>query len=817
MSRTLMRLLLLVSLMLVSSAWNALAAAGSEAPSRLLDRGRALLEAGELDGARQLFADVVSTRRAELRPEELVKTLVALATIEQQVGRERQALDWWIRALVPADTVARAEGSENPDLGIFVRVQIAALLRGTGDLAGSEAMGWESVQESVASGRLESAPVGVLTVLRVAALESVQGVRERTVELDELLSGFEGYRLHALPRPLPLALMAHDVGRQYAEAGLFEEATSSFATAMRTYEALGAPDLASRASVDLARSAMEEGRLQLADDVLARGATLDPMAARNAGSGAVAAELELLRGGLDGSSEAFAGLAEQTSDASLRALYLGRAARLAGVRRPETAVPLHREAIRLLSQANAPGEALVERTLLASQHARLRQWSAVADLLAQIDASLEGEEAPTLPSDVTARLEVTRASLQAHRDEYLLARAALAAAGTALFRRADTDGVAAIAVQYVELALDEGDAEAVDAALANAREVEESLGLRVEGWRALAAVGRVASSRGDSDMAYTAFAEAADRVEWLAWSREVPREAALMGDPADRLYRPWLETLLEEGRHEEAFVVLQRMRGFLAGPVVRPDASLAAQVTALRETLREISTRATEQDKDTLRAPLLDELARLRGQISMAPGCDADAVRAALPDRWGVLDGFQGSAGRWLFLVDRTGMEVASVPPGQSLSRKAPLSKRLKRLAGVAHTGLEEATAPVGRRVTTACDVPEPWAKLSGQVLSGSDLPRPASDLVSQALGSGSNARPPLDGAVVLVAAPPAPSTLAQLRDRGAAAVVQVVDVEASVLADRLAAGKTLDAALSALRGRKASPAAVWGPLPGGQ
>ena len=75
-----------------------------------------MLEAGELDGARQLFADVVATRRAELRPEELVSTLAALATIEQEVGRERQALDWWVRALVPADTVVIAEGlAANPD------------------------------------------------------------------------------------------------------------------------------------------------------------------------------------------------------------------------------------------------------------------------------------------------------------------------------------------------------------------------------------------------------------------------------------------------------------------------------------------------------------------------------------------------------------------------------------------------------------------------------------------------------------------------------------------------------------------------------
>ena len=372
-------------------------------------------------------------------------------------------------------------------------------------------------------------------------------------------------------------------------------------------------------------------------------------------------------------------------------------------------------------------------------------------------------------------------------------------------------------MQYVELALDEGDAGGVDAALVNAREVEESLGLRVEGWRALAAAGRVASARGAEDVAHTAFSEAAARVEWLAWSREVPREAALLGGPADRLYRPWLETLLEAGRHEEAFVVLQRMRGFLAGLAVLPDASLVGQVHALRETLREISTRATEQDKDTLRAPLLDELARLREQMLTSSGCGADAVRAALPDRWGVLDGFQGTAGRWFFLVDRAGMEVASVPSGQSLSRKAPLSKRLKRLVGVVHTGLEEASAPVGRRVTTACDVSEPWAAVSGRVLLGSELPRPGSDPVERALGSGSHARPPLDGAVVLVAALPAPSTLVQLRERGAAAVVQVTDVEASVLADRLAAGKPLDAALSALRGRKASPATVWAPLPGDQ
>ncbi|MCO4773572.1 MAG: hypothetical protein KDA24_26300 [Deltaproteobacteria bacterium] len=791
--------------------------ASQDAAQRLLDQGREKLAEDDSAAAHDAFSAAVDALRGSSRLELLVGALAALATIDEDAGRARQALDWWLQALIPADVLARAKGSENPDLGIFVRVRVATLLREGGDLAGSEAMGWDCVSQSVALGRLETAPAGLLTVLRIAAAEGANGVRERVVELDELLAGFDGYRLHSLPRPLPLPYMVHDTARQYAEAGLFGEATPAFATAVRTYAALDAPDLAARAAVDLARSAMEDGALDLADDSLARAAALDPAASREAGKDAVAAEVLLRRGGVRAAGLAFETLARETVDPARKALYLGRAARLLGIDDPGRALDLHPQAIALLERGGARGEALVEETLLAFQYGRAGQWRQVSEALGRIDKVLGEEGGPTLPSEVRARLAVTRAGWHLSREEFSLARDALAGAGSALFRRADTDGVAAVAVHYVDVALAEGSPEAVDAALANARQVEESLGLRVDGWRAMAAAGRVARSRGEGDQAFAAFAEAATRVEWLAWTRDVPREAATLGEPGSRLYGPWVDALLEAGRQNEAFEVLQRWRAWSQGAEAgRKSSPERAAIVALRESLAAISTRATEEDPTLLREPLLQRLASLAPSVQPRGDCNADAVRAGLTPRTGLIDGAVTATASWLFLVDSDGLEVRRVPDA-GLPKRDPLHRRVKRLRGIATT-TAVAWTPTGRplrQVGAACDLALSWAPPSAAVVGLAGLLHDTGDVVSRVLGGGHTASEGLEGAVVVAARPLALAQVRALAARGASAVVVSERVDPAALAAALGKGQSLDKALASVVPPRSDAPQVWGPLNG--
>lgn len=821
MSRTLISLLLsvfLASLAVPTIAHSVGDPTQGTGALQLLDEARRKLADGDASEARAALLESIPGLRAAGRLEELMGALAALAQIDGEAGKRRQALDWWLQALFPADTLARAEGSENTNLGVFVRVQVAGLLRGMGDLEGSERMGWDIVAEAVASSRLDVAPVGILIVLRAAAVEGDAGVRERVVELDELLADFDGYRLHSLPRPLPLAFMSHDVARQYAEAELYDEAQSAFAATARSYLALDAADLAARATVDLARAAMERGQLHVAESALERATKLDPSTAKEAGALAVGAELLLRRGRVEAAGRRFLELARSSVDPGLTSLYLVRATRLLGVDHHRETIELHREAAGLFAEAGAAGAASIEDVHRAFQLAWDRQWRAVGEVLGRVGAAQAAEGAPTLPSDVTARLAVTRAQWHASRGEFPLARAALADAGRALFRRADTDGVSAVTALYADLALADGDAAAVQAALANARDVEESLGLRVDGWRALAALARISASGGDTEAAHAAFAEAAQRVEWLAHARRVPREAAVLGGPAGGIYAPWLAVLLGAGRHDEAFEVLQRWRGWQRARRTTASggtASLQAQVAALRETLQAISTRATEEDHDELRAPLLAEMARLMEQMPTQLGCDADSVRTALPKGAGLIDGVTLPSGDWIFLVDEAGLEVRPLPASGQLARRDPLRKRAQRMGAVVHTGLVGwARAGVPQReVESACDVGGPWTALANSAVALSDLDPVQGDVIDASMGASVPLAPLAPGVIVVVPALAAPDLVQELQSRGAGAVVSA-DLSPERLTELLAAGKTLDRALSTLRPPRSPAPVVWGPLP---
>ncbi len=790
---------------------------GLELPvADLVEQASRKLAEGDPAGARADLVAAIERLTGAGRTGELVGALASLATLDAEGGRPRQALDSWLRALPSADALAHGESSENPDIGVFVRVQIAELLLSAGDAAGSEAMGWAAVGEAVDLDRPEAAPVGVLAVLRVAAVEGDLGVRERAVELDELLAPLEGYRLHPLPRPLPLGFMAHDVARQYAEAGLFAKAEPAFATAARTYAALGADDLAARATVDLARAAMERGRLDEAAAALTLAGELDPAVSVDAGAPAVEAEL-LLRGGRPAEAgERFLALAEATDAAERRVLYLGRAARLLALGDPVVGAELHRRTADGLEALGALPEATAERTLRAAQLARAGQWRTVGEVLGRIDGALGTEGAPPLPAEVAARLALARADWHQSRGEASLVRAALEEAGGALFRQGRTDGVAAVAARYVDLALHDGDLDAADLAVENTRQIEESLGLRVDGWRALAAEARVAAARGDLDAASAAYREAAARVEWLAFAREVPREPPVVGDPAEGLYAPWMQLLLASARHGEAFEVLQRWRRWDGGgPVADGDTlALQEQVRALRDTLRTVSTRATREDPAALRAPLLDELARLRDVMPAAPVCTADQVRARL-DGGGLLDGVVLPGGRWAFLVTPGGLEVSGLPASGELPRKAPLRRGAASVSRLAQAGLPGWGRPgaIERRVEGACAVLDTWTEPLGSAMAMSAVPPRVPAPLDAALGAAVEPAPLPAGAVVVSPAPVHARQVAALRARGAGAVV-VADLDAARLTDLLRAGKGLDPAVRALSARRGPPPEIWGPLP---
>lgn len=763
-------------------------------PAFLVQEGQALLAEGDATSARGRFVDAVPGLRASGQTELLVGALAALATIDDEAGQTRSALDWWLQALPPADVLARAEGSANAQLGVFVRTRLAALLLESGDGPGSEQMGWDAVAEAVALARLELTAVGIHAVLRVAAPDGAAAIKERVVELDELLAGFDGYRLHSLPRPLPLAFMVEEVGREFAEAGAYDEAEEAFATATATYQALDAADLAARATVDLARASMERGRLRLAEDLLVQG---EASLSRDA----VAAELALRQGRPDEAARRFLALRDRAEGPEQAAVFLGRAARLVGLEDPARSASLHAEAAKSLRAAGRAADALVEDIHQAFQLGRAGAEGPQGDLLDRIAAARAADEPPLLPGEVEARLAVTLAARYERQGSTGLARDALATAGSALFKGGDTDGVAAVAAKYVDLALIDDDLPAADEALRNVAAVEESLGLRIDGWRRLAAEGRLRVAKGEAS-AVQSYAEAARRVAVFGRGAEPLREAPLFGTPASQIYAPWVQLQFEEGRLEDGWAALRQWRTW-----DRVTTDVDGQITRVREALREISTRATKEDPTVLREPLLAELGRLGEQVDEAPTCDMSTIRNSLGGATGLVDGVVLGGTRWTVLLDRRGFEVIPLAATAQPGRKHAITERQAGYRAVLRVGEGSYGGKAPQRFVVDPCRWGGWTPPSGEVVRVSEVPRPAGDPVMRVFADAKVPAPGLDGALVVAEEPLGERQIQELQRRGAGGVVVGAGLDADAL--KAALGKGLDKAVSAALPRKGT-AQIW-------
>ena len=105
MSRTLI-CLLSAAFLAVSSGLTIARAAGDPGIATpamdLLDRAHRKLAEGDSPGARADLMAAVEQLTGTGQLEQIVGALVTLASLEQDEGRSRQAMNWWLRALPPA-------------------------------------------------------------------------------------------------------------------------------------------------------------------------------------------------------------------------------------------------------------------------------------------------------------------------------------------------------------------------------------------------------------------------------------------------------------------------------------------------------------------------------------------------------------------------------------------------------------------------------------------------------------------------------------------------------------------------------------------
>ncbi len=826
---------LLCCLFLASVLWAGFAAAGSVAEGiTALSTGRVALEQGDVDTALKSFEQAASALAGSGQQADRMAALAGVAQLRAAGGDLRGALLAWTEALPLADALAAGGDPDSAELGVFVRLQLVELLR-VDDPDASERLAWDAVQEAVQTEALEAVAAPVSAVLAAAGDEA--GVRERLVELDELLVPLERYRLHPLPRPQPLGALVHDVARGYAEAGLTAEARRRFGLSVRVWLALGAEDLAARALVDLGRAAMENAELRLASDALNAAAALSGEDARLAGLAEVSAWLRSRSGDPEGALRVWTRLADaEPRGTPRRASLIAHAARES---RGARAIELHEEAAAAFRRADSPILALIELIAAADRAARSPVGtSALRRLLDATASSLSGEEPVVIPQSTIAARELAVAELALREGRFAEARIALAEAGGIFFRLGDTDAVAHTVSRFVQVAIAEGALDAAAAAADNAVALEADLGLAVDGWRAFASQARLHQANGQTEAAAGAWGAAASRVERLASLGQLTETEGVPG-PQETVYAPWVELLLAARRVPEAFAVAQRASSLARGLVLDGRlpgsalpggfAQLRAEAAPVRERLASVSTQAGAADPAEQRKILGEQLIELYGRWSesvrlqrehtprnarreVVSTCDVTQLQGRLPEGAVLYDEHRFAGGTLGFVVHANGVSV--LRPTDPASH--PARKLLQRARHVVISGAAQVPARVAPgvpvvRALVSCDLLDaslPAGDTPVRVAS----PRPpvelAEDVVIRALaGARSGVVAPVEGlAVQFDGGEPTRVVLDRL---GESAVVWVYPADEEALSQLLPTVDTLDELRRRLRRAKVS-ASVW-------
>ncbi len=839
--------LLLCCLFLASVLWAGSAGAGAAAEGltalssgraalglTALSSGRAALERGDAETALKLFEDAAAALVGTGQPAERMAALAGVGQLRAAAGDVRGSLLAWSEALPLADALAAGDDPEHVELGVVIRLQLVELLRAEDPVA-SEQFAWDAVRAAVDTGVLTATAGPVSAVLDASTDEA--GVRERLLELDELLAPLDGYRLHQLPRPQPLGWLAHDVARQYAEAGLLAEALHRFGLSVRVWLALGAEDLAARALVDLGRAAMDTDKLELAADALAAGTGLSPEDARLASLLEVEAWLRGRSGDPGGASRLWTALLEAEPVGTRR-----RASVLAEVARVSTgqrAIELHEQAAAAFRRAELSSLARIELISAAEVAARPGGATSVLRRLLDASAASGADDSPAMvPQRAQARWELARSELELREGQPQEARLALAAAGAIYFRVGNTDAVAYSVSQFVDAAIAEGDFEGAAEAGTNAVGIEGDLGLALDGWRAFASQARLHRAKGLTDQADRACAAAAERVERLASLGELEETDGVPG-PVEAVYAPWVDLLLADQQVQKAFAVAQRAASSSRGLVLdgrRPGSALPggfgqlrSEVGPLRDQLAAVSTRPGVDEPVDRRKPLLAQLGQLHARWDetvrlqrermprnarreLVSGCEVAEIVGRLPPGAVLYDEHRFDRGVIGFVVDEDG--VAVLRPADPKSH--PARKRLQRAREVIVSGATDvparlsATVPVTHALLS-CDLLEALPPTGDAVLRVAEPIEPrefAADVASRAFtGARAGRVPAVHGIAVHVDR--GEPTRVSLDRFGEAGVVWVRPQDSAAVGEVLGDGSTLDELRRQLRRARVS-VSVW-------
>ncbi len=555
--------------------------------------------------------------------------LMARGAAASEGGCGQECLTSFAEAIALADRLA-ADPSFAPNLGVYVRAQLAETLRARDQHADAEAAAWDALDLAASLGDLDAAgPPMRLVILSVIDQGADRALlADLVTELDLVLGPVEAYRMHVSPPPEPIAVMLEGMARELAAAGEVELARESFAALVELDAAREAHWRGSADMAQLAWAALQAGDLRQAawahEIAGLRGRTLDVSA-----TGA-ALSFERGSGGWRSDLENAVEQAAEEGDSYRQAVLLGRlAGLLRHVGEVDLAVKTHREAASLFDQLERPGDAALDRARGALALALDGRFELAMDELASATTPLGEGPRPWEVEDVVQRIDRQRLLAgELPRDE---AAVVLARVERHLFEAERADELVELALQHVTWAVEDG--EGADEAVAAIAALQEQVGLTRDGWQAAWARGMATSGAARIE----AWQEATRAMEW-ALTHPLPDDR-VAGEPPpepidpERLHRELLAELVAAGRWREALDVAERIRAIrrLALDAQRPTGS---ELQRVRTRMREVSFRGGERPPAEVRAELSGVLEELFAA--------EEAAVAALPEGLRLLTRIEG-------------------------------------------------------------------------------------------------------------------------------------------------------------------------------
>lgn len=578
-SHTLSQLLLLASLLLgcpemslaeSPSSSPALSEVSPSSPAALLTEADSLLSAGRFDAAAQLLSDGVRSFGADTSSADRFTLSYALALVRVRLGDVDSAILSFSRAITLADALEASLESGYEGVALSIRLDLAGFLQQQGRSADSEALCWDALGHVLA--RKEPIGLGrVVVALTTAVLSQPiedSGVRAFLAELDEELSGWDGYRLSLPPPPEPIFAWLGEGAARLLSLGNPQGASVLFAGILRLDKARSADW---RIVSDL--SAVAFSSLLIDDLTTARGALAEVESnlrgepvpvdvwANRCYLAAFEGDIERANVQCSGGVELASASGDEARAAALTSVHAGLH-RLAGDRRQ--AASLYEDAGQRYDQMADPDSASTQRAEAIVSLIEARHLDEALRLLGVLDERRKGEPEHSQVEEARQRLalEMLLSSFDSTDSDTI--RTTLQSLGGYLFATGRAVDLSELSLLYVDLvgrrvsvgegSSDEAPAEDLADAVDAVVRLEEELGLGSVGWVGLYGRALLHFSEGEEEQGIVALHGALGPYEQRAL------ELAVSGDPLRVWTGRGIAPFYRRPRLEPHRLLLQRLR-----------------------------------------------------------------------------------------------------------------------------------------------------------------------------------------------------------------------------------------------------------------